>query len=157
MITFVWIVLLALAWMAMTERFTLPNLVFGFLLAYLVIYVSQRVVQSAAFIRKLNRFIVLLIVFVKELVVANFRVAYDVITPTYYMRPGIVAVPLDAKTDSEITMLANLISLTPGSLSLDVSSDRKVLYVYNMFVDDRDEFIREVKQEFERRILEILR
>jgi len=84
-------------------------------------------------------------------------VAYDVITPTFYMKPGIVAIPLSAETDLEITLLANLISLTPGTLSLDISDDRKVLYVHGMFINDKDEFIEGVKSGFERRLLEIMR
>ena len=68
-----------------------------------------------------------------------------------------VGVPLDATTDAEIALLANLVTLTPGTLSLDVSADRRVLYVHGMFVDDPDELRRAVKQGFERRVLELLR
>jgi multicomponent Na+:H+ antiporter subunit E len=82
-------------------------------------------------------------------------VAYEVVTPHYTMNPGIVAVPLDATSDAEITLLANLITLTPGTLSVDVSSDRKVLYVHVMFVTDADLFRRQVKEGFERRVMEI--
>ena len=70
---------------------------------------------------------------------------------------AIVAVPLDVETDGEITLLANLISLTPGSLCLDVSEDRKTLYVHVMFLDDVEECRRELKEGFERRVLELLR
>ena len=73
------------------------------------------------------------------------------------MKPGIVKIPLDARSDLEITLLANLISLTPGTLSLDVSDDRKVLYVHAMYVNDREDFVASIKNGFERRILEITR
>jgi multicomponent Na+:H+ antiporter subunit E len=71
----------------------------------------------------------------------------------------VVAIPLDAKSDIEITLLANLITLTPGTLSLDVSSDRSVLYIHVMYVDndDLDEVRRKIKSGFERRVLEVLR
>ena len=72
-------------------------------------------------------------------------------------RPGIIAVPLDAKTDVEITLLANLVSLTPGTISLDVSDDRSVLYVHAMFVEDPQRLCQEIKSGFERRILDLLR
>ena len=94
--------------------------------------------------------------FLRELVVSNLRVAYDVLTPTDYMRPGVIAVPLDAHTDGEITLLANLISLTPGSLSLDVSTDRRVLYVHMMYLDDPEQAREQIKY-FESRLLELLR
>jgi multicomponent Na+:H+ antiporter subunit E len=68
-----------------------------------------------------------------------------------------VAVPLDAKTDLEIAVLANLITLTPGSLSVDVSDDRRTLYVHAMFVSDPDQVRTEIKRRFERWILALLR
>jgi len=95
--------------------------------------------------------------FIYELVKANIQVAYDVITPTLYMKPGIVSVPLDAETDIEITLLANLISLTPGTLCLDVSSDKRILYVHAMYIRDKEAFIHSIKNGFEKRLLSILR
>ena len=59
--------------------------------------------------------------------------------------------------DFEISFLANLITLTPGTLSLDVSDDKQVLYVHSMYVKDRDEFIWSIKNGFEKRILQITR
>jgi multicomponent Na+:H+ antiporter subunit E len=111
---------------------------------------------KSLFIR-LIRSVELLGFFVQEMVIANLRVAHDVLTPTHYMRPGILAVPLEAKTDAEISLLANMISLTPGSLSMDVSADRQVLYVHFMYLHDADETIRTIKSGFERRVLEVLR
>nr|WP_253451995.1 Na+/H+ antiporter subunit E [Halomonas sp. Y3] len=64
--------------------------------------------------------------------------------------------PLEARTELEITMVANLISLTPGTLSLDVSDDRKVLYIHAMFLDDEEELRRNLK-EMEYRALELFR
>jgi multicomponent Na+:H+ antiporter subunit E len=68
-----------------------------------------------------------------------------------------VAIPLDARTDTEITLLANLITLTPGSVSLDVSSDRRFLYLHAMYIDDLEEFRRSIKDTLEHRVLEVLR
>ena len=64
--------------------------------------------------------------------------------------------PLDAKSDGEIFLVADLISLTPGSLSLDVSPDGKTLYVHAMFVDDPEALRRDLKQGMERRVIEAL-
>ena len=93
-----------------------------------------------------------IIYFFWEMFLANLRVAYDVMTVKHFMRPGILAIPLEAKTDLEITILANLISLTPGTLSLDVSSDRQVLFVHAMYLGEIEEF-----KDFERRLLRVLR
>jgi multicomponent Na+:H+ antiporter subunit E len=81
------------------------------------------------------------------------------LAPASYVCPGVVAIPLDARTDAEITLLANLITLTPGSVSLDVSEDRRVLYVHAMYIDggDVEAYRRSVKEGLERRVLELLR
>ena len=94
--------------------------------------------------------------FLVELVMSSIRVAWDVVRPRSRARPGIVAVPLDATSDLQITVLANLISLTPGSLSLDVSDDRKTLYVHLMFVGSVEAERDAIKQDFERRVMEAI-
>jgi multicomponent Na+:H+ antiporter subunit E len=154
---FLWNLVLALAWVAMTGGFTPLNLALGFGLGYLVLYFYQRVLGPANYFRKVPQTLGFAAYFLRELVLANLRVAYDVVTPGFGMRPGVIAVPLDAETDLEITLLANLITVTPGSVSLDVSDDRKVLYVHAMYVDDPEAYVRGIKDGFERRVLELLR
>jgi multicomponent Na+:H+ antiporter subunit E len=154
---FAWNLLLAFVWAMATGEFSLNNLIAGFALAYGILLFTQPFIGSKGYSAKTWKAIRFVGFFLKELVKANLRVAYDVMTPSFYMHPGVVAVPLEAKTDGEITLLANLISLTPGTLSLDVSDDRSVLYVHSMFVDDVHEFRREIKEGFERRVLELLR
>jgi multicomponent Na+:H+ antiporter subunit E len=98
-----------------------------------------------------------LVWFLWELFLSNVRVAYDVATPGHLAKPGILAIPLDAETPFEITLFANLITLTPGTLSLDVSSDNKTLYIHAMYIDDPDTLRREIKEGLEKRLLELLR
>ena len=78
------------------------------------------------------------------------------LSPHPKIRPGIIGVPLDAKTDGEITLLACLITLTPGTLSLDVSDDRKTLYVHSMYGPSRDETLDGLR-DMERRLLRMTR
>jgi multicomponent Na+:H+ antiporter subunit E len=92
-----------------------------------------------------------------ELVLASLRVAHDALTPTHYMRPAILAIPLEARTDLEILLLANLITMTPGSVSLDVSPDRRTLYIHAMYAEDAEAVRREIKEKLERHVLELLR
>jgi multicomponent Na+:H+ antiporter subunit E len=82
--------------------------------------------------------------------------SHDVVTPRHMMQPAIVAIPLDVHSDVAITALANLIGMTPGTLPIDVSDDRTVLYLHVMYVDDPDEIRREVKDGLERRVLELI-
>jgi multicomponent Na+:H+ antiporter subunit E len=96
---------------------------------------------------------------IKELFRSNFRVAYDVLTRRHLMNPAIVAMPLDANTDREIVTLAALITFTPGTLALEISPDRRFLYVHEMYVphNDVEAVKRNLKEGFERRLLEITR
>jgi len=101
----------------------------------------------------------LIFFYLKELLLASVKVAYDVLTPKDHMHPAVIAVPLEAKTDLEITLLANFITLTPGTLSIDVSEDRKTLYIHEVYVKngDTEKIVKEIKEGFERRILNITR
>jgi multicomponent Na+:H+ antiporter subunit E len=149
--------LLALAWIAMSGEFSAANFLVGFALGYVVLLLTRRSIGRTTYFGRTWRLIAFVGFYLRELLLANLRVAYDVVTPTHHMHPGIVAVPLDARSDVEITLLANLLTMTPGTLSMDISDDRTTLYVHGMFVSDPEAFRREVKDGFERRVLELLR
>ena len=72
-------------------------------------------------------------------------------------KPGIFAYPLKVDRDFEITLLANLITLTPGTLSVDVSDDRRLLFVHAIDCSDADKAVRDIRDGFERKILEAFR
>lgn len=150
--------LLALAWAAMQREFSLPTLLTGYLLGYLILLALVRggVLGGSPYVGRVHRVAGLAAFFLWELVRANLRLALDVATPRYHMKPGIVAVPLDATKDSEVLLLAMLINLTPGSVALDVSPDRKVMYVHVMYIDTPDAARAEIKNGFERRVFEVL-
>jgi multicomponent Na+:H+ antiporter subunit E len=105
--------------------------------------------------RRIYYAIDLMIFFLIELTASSMRVAWEVMTPRKHRTPGIIEVSLDVKTDRLITALALLITLTPGSLSLDVSTDRRSLYVHSMFAADPELVRDNVKQGFERRIMRL--
>lgn len=150
-------ILLMLIWVLLTGSYALVNFTFGFLLSFGILWIIGRSTGDDRYFTLIFKLIGFVFFFLYELTKANLEVAYDVITPKFHMKPGIVRIPLDAQTDTEITLLANLISLTPGSLSLDVSADRKVLYVHAMYISDKEAYIRNIKNGFEKRLLSILR
>ncbi len=157
MTPFAWNIILALVWVALTANVSAPNFLLGFVLGYGVLALAEgRMPCLHGYSRRLPRFIRFVFFYLGELIKANARVAYDVMTPDYFMRPGVLAVPLEARTDAEIATLANLITLTPGTLSLDVSSDRRVLYIHAMYIDDEAQLMEEIKY-LEQRVLEVLR
>ncbi len=195
---FLWNILLAIVWGMASGVFTVPNLIFGFLLGYFILRYSQLFLGPSTYFLKVRQVVLFVARYIWELFLANFRVAYDVLIPgavpkqrlvkrggplppsplrrngnlspysgdvraplaeSDYICPGVVAVPLDAKTDIEITLLACLITLTPGSVSLDLSEDRKTLFVHAMYIDNQDveAYRRSIKEGLERRVLELLR
>jgi multicomponent Na+:H+ antiporter subunit E len=107
----------------------------------------------ARLLRWIVAVILLILSFAWELLLSNIRLAADVLRPRMRMRPGIVAVPLDARTDLEIVLLSNLVTLTPGTLTIDVSPDRRTLYVHAMFVSSREAIVDDIKRGLERRVL----
>lgn len=90
-----------------------------------------------------------------EIIIANIMVAQDILTPQHRMKPAILAIPLDVETDMQLIVLNNLITMTPGTISLDISPDRKTIYVHAMYVDDIDKVKRDIKRGIENRILEL--
>lgn len=150
-------IILTIIWVFLTGSFGLVNFIFGFASSFFILWIISSKDGEDKYFKIVPKLISFFFFFLRELTLANIQVAYEVMTIKHSMKPGIVKVPLDAKTDLEITLLANLITLTPGTLSLDVSEDKKVLYVHAMYVHDREEFINGIKNGFERRLLAILR
>ena len=131
-------VLLALAWAAATGEVSLRGLAVGFGLGFVILWGTQGVLGSSPYFAKVGQVVRFAFFYLGQLILANLRVAYDIVTPTHYMHPGVVAVPLDARTEAEVSLLANLVTLTPGTLSVDLSPDRRTLYVHAMYMEEND-------------------
>lgn len=150
-------ILLALAWMALTGTYTAGGFFTGAVVGFLVLWIARRGRGTTGYLSKIRAVAGFILFFVRELVLANLRVAHDILTPRHHMTPGIVAVPLDVESDLEITVLATVITLTPGTLSLHVADDRRTLYVHAMYIDDPAALVRGIKEGFERRVREVFR
>jgi multicomponent Na+:H+ antiporter subunit E len=151
------LVLLALAWLALTGDWSLPAVAFALGLAWLLLRLARPLGGAGLRRVRVTRLPGFLLFFLREVLVANLRVAAAVLAPRGRLRPAIVAVPLTLERDAEIALLANLITLTPGTLSLELSPDRRTLYVHAMATPGPDQLRREIQQGLERRMLEVLR
>lgn len=147
--------LLTVAWVAWTGVVTLGNVLEGAVLSALLLALLRFPRRRGVRLSKVPKAIGLFLYFLKEVLLSNASVARSILSPASSLSPGIVAVPLDLTSDAGIATLANLITLTPGTLSLDVSPDRRTLYVHALHVDDPEAFRREVKEGFERRVKEV--
>ena len=94
---------------------------------------------------------------IKALWVSSVQVIWDIVKPQQLSRPQIVEVPISVTHPIEIWLLANLISLTPGTLSLDYQADQQRLLVHGMFVDDADKMVQDIQHHIERRIQKVFR
>jgi multicomponent Na+:H+ antiporter subunit E len=152
--------LLALAWAAVRGDVSATSLVVGFVLGYLVLAFVWRSPRGRRwhYGRRAFQVVGFTLWFAVEVVVASARVAYDIVTPQHVSRPGIVALPLPpGMSDLEITVLAAAISLTPGTLTLDVASDHSVVYVHVMFLAEDDRATEALRTGHLRRVLEVMR
>lgn len=148
--------MLAFAWIFVTGIFTGLNLIVGFVVAFAALYVPRHIWGDTHYFRRAAQLVRLLGVFLYELAVSGFGVAWLVFQPHMRFKSAIVDIPLDTESELEIMLFANLISLTPGTLSLDVSDDRKALYVHVMDCSDAESERHDMKQTFERNIREAL-
>jgi multicomponent Na+:H+ antiporter subunit E len=149
---------LAAAWGALMGAFDAVTLVAGFGVGYLVLWAVQPALGKSAYVASVWRASAFLTLYLTDLVRSSIRVAIDVCRPRLTVCPGVVGIPLRARTDAEITVLANLISLTPGTLSLDVSPDRRRLYVHAMDLEAGPDALRaDVRDSLEARVLTLLR
>jgi multicomponent Na+:H+ antiporter subunit E len=110
------------------------------------------VTPLTAVFRKIGRAIALAAFFAREMLVANLRVAADVITPHSAFHPAVVAIPLDVTSDAEILLLSTLINITPGSVTIDLSDDRRTLFVHVMHMTSPEATRLEIKTGFEQRV-----
>ena len=148
---------LALAWSLLFGGVRSGDLAVGLVLAWLLLWWMAPVLGVRAYVRRLPRALALAGFVAQDLLFSGLRVAWDVVTPRSRRRPGVIEVPLDARSDLEITLLAHLVTLTPGTLALGVSADRRRLRVHAMFVDDPDALVASIKADLERRVLELVR
>lgn len=150
-------ILLAFAWGAVSGSLSELNLAFGFVLGFLALMLIREQVGSLSYVTRVKRILALLALFLKELALSAWKVAVLVASPKLDVKPGILALPLDVDRDGEITLLANLITLTPGTLSIDVSDDHKTLFIHAIDCSDPDGIRHDIKEGFERRIMEAFR
>ncbi|MEQ8656230.1 MAG: Na+/H+ antiporter subunit E [Hyphomicrobiales bacterium] len=151
-------VLLAVAWVFITGGFSFLNGLFGFLLGLGALSLIREQIGTIGYVRRVRRVTSLAFLFLYELVMSAIRVFKLVLTPDLStLEPGFIAYPLTVDRDFEISLLANLITLTPGTLSVDVSDNRRTLYIHAIHVPDPEALKKDIATGFERKIMEAFR
>lgn len=146
-------ILLAIAWAAFSDMFTLSGLVIGYGLGFIALWLTRPLYAPTTYFTQVIGIGQLLFYFLWDLLLSSVRVLWDVVRPVSQSRPGIVGVPVAGMTDFQKFLLANLISLTPGTLSLEISDDGDTLYVHCMFMDEGPEAVRQGIEDNQKRLI----
>ncbi|MEP2718170.1 Na+/H+ antiporter subunit E [Pseudophaeobacter sp.] len=148
--------LLTIAWVLLTSTWTLNSLVFGVLLGIMIPFLTQPYWPQQMQLKKPLKIAEYILIVLYDIVVANVIVAYIVVfKPNAKRKPGWIAVPLDLLTPEAITVLAGTITMTPGTVSADLSAEGHALLVHCLDAEDPEAVRDEIKQRYERRLMEI--
>lgn len=138
-------VLLAAVWVLLVGA-SLGNLLVGFAVGFLVLAVSQPLTGSARYVRSVVGLLRLLLHFHTMLIVANVRMARDVLRRRPRFHPAFLRIEVPDLSVTQAVVLANLISLTPGSLTVDTDAQGDVLFVHTLYAGDADAARREMRR-----------
>lgn len=133
------------------------NFIFGFLISFGILYVITINKQDRKYFTILPKLVSFFLFMFWEIIKTNLVTVKESLYAKSKLKPAVVKVPLTVESDLEITILAIMVSVTPGTLVMDISDDKKVMYVHVMHVSNKQDFIDEVKNKFEKRLLEILK
>jgi multicomponent Na+:H+ antiporter subunit E len=148
---------LAFLWMFFKTSFTPAAFVVGYFWGLVILFIFRSYFPDRFYLHRVWAVIKLFFLFIKELVLSNITVLKLVLKPKVNIKPGIFALPTDLQKDWEIMLLGNLITLTPGTLTVDVSDDNKVLYIHAVHIDDVKDSVDSIKNTFEKAIMEVSR
>jgi multicomponent Na+:H+ antiporter subunit E len=148
---------LAFLWTFIKVSYDPISFIKGYIFGLLVIFVLRRYFASRFYLFRLWSFIKLIFIFIKELILSNIAIVKIVLKPKLDMRPAIFAMDTALTKDWQITLLSSLITLTPGTLVIDVSDDNKTLFIHAMNIGEVEDEINSIKYSFEKAILEVSR
>lgn len=148
-------VVLALLWMFMNSNFTVGSFFAGYLLGLLAVFIIRRFLPGRFYMRRVIAVIKLTLIFLWELVKANIDVLRVVLSPKIDIHPGFFAYPTDLEDDWEVSLLAALITLTPGTVVVAISEDQRTFYIHALNMEEAETFIADIKKNFEQVIKEV--
>lgn len=148
---------LAVMWMFLNSDWTVAGFLGGYIVGLLMIIMLRRFFERPIYLIKFWAIVKLLLIFFQELILSNITVIRQVLRPRLNIEPGIFALHTELETDFEVMLLANLITLTPGTVTLEISADQKKIYIHAMDIDQAKKEVRAAKRRFERAIKGVTR
>lgn len=147
--------LLTLTWLLLNNTLSLSQLLLGLLLGWGIPLLCQDFLLKAPRLRRPGLLLRYMLMVVYDIVVANLHVARLVLGRTQDLKPAFIEVPIDIEDEFLLTLLACVVSLTPGTVSSGLSGDRKTLLLHGLDVADKDAVIHQVKTRYEAPLKEI--
>ncbi len=151
--------LLSLVWVALTGHLNYPNFLFGFFIGFWILWVVNRTENTAdkSYFYKVPKLLLFCLYFLYDMIRANVEVTKEIMRPKFKLTPAVIAFEHSLKSDFEITMLTNLIALTPGTMVLKISPDKKYLYIHSFNTKDKDKFVERLRNGLEKKLIEVIR
>ncbi len=147
--------LLSLFWLLVTGSYTVNNFLLGFILGLLLVYLLRSVLPGRFYIITLYKVIKLIWVFLIELIKAKIDVIRIVLQPSLKNEPAFFTYNTDLKTDWQVVLLSNLITLTPGTIVVGLSDDRTKIYIHAIDFGEKEEEIEGIKSSLEKVVREV--
>ena len=136
-------------WLLMAEDATAGDLLMAAFLAWLMPHLASRLEREFAQLGEVGVLVPLGLRLLRDIVVANVTVAIQVLGPEHKLRPGFIWVPLDLTNIHGILALTSVITLTPGTVTAELSKDRKYLLVHCLDIDDPQHMVDDIKRRYE--------
>ncbi len=148
--------ILAVVWVLLQNNVTAGMVVFGIILGILIPWITSAWWPDTPRGFRMGKMVGYSVIVIWDIIVANIQVAWIVLTvPNSKLKPAWIVVPLKLKQPEAITVLAGTITLTPGTVSADLSDEGHSLLVHVLHTDDPDAVRDEIKERYEARLLEI--
>lgn len=151
--------LLSIVWVALTGHLNYINFIFGFVVGFFILWLLTRFndTKDKEYFTRVPKILLYSIFFFYDLLRANLDVTREILRPRFKMAPGIIAYEHRLKSDFEITMLVNVIALTPGTMVLKISDDKKYVFIHNLYLKDKEKYKEKLRNGMERKLIEIIR
>ena len=147
--------ILSVIWLLLTGSYTLNNFVLGLILGSLFVFLFSKVLPQHFYLYRVYKIIKLAVVFLIELIKANIDVLKIILRPKINNHPGFFVYNTDLKTDWQIVLLSNLITLTPGTVVLGISDDRTKIYIHAIDFSTKEEEVASIKSSLEKVVREV--
>ncbi|MEK4064224.1 MULTISPECIES: Na+/H+ antiporter subunit E [Paenibacillus] len=149
--------MIAFMWMLLNNNSSGSSFIVGYVLGVFILLILRKSWTQPFYLKRVWAMLKLLLIFIRELLVSSFVVIGHIVRPRLAIRPGIFAYETALTSAWEVTLLSCLICLTPGTLTLDVSGDGKILYIHAIDIEDAQLLTEQIRGTFEQAIMEVTR